>query len=179
MKFILYPLLLAGMIFSTAPFSFAADQIPTKIIVRVISKDAKVIGSGVGGALVRIKNLETGEVLAQGKQEGGTGDTDLIMVQPRQRGEAVYGTPSAALFQAEIPLSKPTPVEIYAEAPLGHLQAIQKGTKTLMLIPGKHILGEGVLIELDGLIVSILEPAPAAGLNGGRKVTVKADVRML
>ena len=179
MKFVLCPFLLAGVIFSTVPLSFSADKIPTKIIVRVVSKDAKVIGSGVGGALVRIKNLETGEVLAEGKQEGGTGDTDRIMVQPRQRGEAVYGTPEAALFQAEIPLNKPTQIEIYAEAPLGYPQAIQRETKTLMLIPGKHILGEGVLIELEGLIVSILEPAPAGALNGGKKITVKADVRML
>ncbi len=179
MKFILCSLLLAGVLFSTAFLSFSADKVPTKITVRVVSKDAKVIGSGVGGALVRIKNLETGEILAEGKQEGGTGDTDRIMVHPRQRGETVYGTPSAALFQAEIPLNKPTQIEIYAEAPLSYPQAIQKETKTLLLIPGKHILGEGVLIELDGLIVNILEPAPATGLNGGKKVTVKADVRML
>ena len=77
------------------PFSFSADKIPTKIIVRVVSRDAKVIGSGVGGALVRIKNLETGEILAQGNQEGGTGDTERIMVQPRRRGEAIYGTSGA------------------------------------------------------------------------------------
>ena len=179
MKFVLFPLLLACMIFSMVPFSFSADKIRTQIIVRVISKDAKVIGSGVGGALVRIKNLETGEILAEGKQEGGTGDTDRIMVQPRRRRETVYGTPGAAQFQAEIPLSKPTQIEIYAEAPLGYPQALQKETKSLMLIPGKHILGEGVLIELQGLIVNILEPVPAMGLNGGKIVTVKAEVRML
>ena len=89
MRFVLFPLLLAGMIFFMVPFSFSADKIPTQIIVRVVSKDAKVIGSGVGGALVRIKNLETGVILAQGKQEGGTGDTERIMVKPRQRGEPV------------------------------------------------------------------------------------------
>ena len=179
MKFVLFPLLLACMIFSMAPFSFSADKIRTQIIVRVISKDAKVISSGVGGALVRIKNLETGEILAEGKQEGGTGDTDRIMVQPRRRGEPVYGKPGAALFQAEIPLSKPTQIEIHAEAPLGYPQAIQKETKTLLLIPGKHILGEGVLIELYGLIVNTLEPGPEMGLKGGNKITVKAEVRML
>jgi hypothetical protein len=179
MKFTLFPLLLAGLILTMAPLSFSADKISTKIIVRVVSKDAKVIGSGVGGALVRIKNLETGEIVAQGKQEGGTGDTERIMVQPRRRGEAVYGTPAAAFFQAEIPLSKPTQIEIYAEAPLGYPQAIQKETKSLMLIPGRHILGEGVLIELQGLIVNILEPLPSMGLKGGNNVTVKAEARML
>jgi hypothetical protein len=179
MRLVLFPLLLAGMIFFMVPFSFSTDNISTQIIVRVVSKDAKVIGSGVGGALVRIKNVETGEILAQGKQEGGTGDTERIMVKPRQRGEPVYGTPGSAFFQAEIPLSKPTQIEVYAEAPLGFPQSIQKGTKTLTLIPGKHILGEGVLIELNGLIVNILEPVSAMGLKGGGKVRVKAEVRML
>ena len=159
--------------------SFSADKISTKVIVHVVSKDAKVIGSGVGGALVRIRNLETGEVLAQGKQEGGTGDTDRIMVQPRRRGEVLYGTPDAAFFQAEIFLDKPTSVEVYTEAPLGYPHAIQKGSKTLTLIPGKHILGEGVIIELNGLIVNILGPSTEGRLKKGEEVLVRAEVRML
>src|SRR4030043_1677975 len=98
--------------------SFSAEKVPTKIVVRVVAKDSKVIGSGVGGAFVRIKNLENGEILAQGKQEGGTGDTERIMVRPRRRGEVVYGTPGTAFFQAELPLERPTQLELYPGAPL-------------------------------------------------------------
>jgi len=145
----------------------------------VVAKDSKVIGSGVGGAWVRIKNFETGEILAQGKQEGGTGDTDRIMVTPRRRGEIVYGTPGAAFFQAELHLERPTQIEIYTEAPLAYPQSIQKGSKTLTLIPGKHILGEEVIIELDGLIVNILNPSPKGVLKKGEELTIKAEVRML
>jgi hypothetical protein len=159
--------------------SFSAEKIATKIIVHVVSKDAKVIGSGVGGAFVRIRNLETGEVLVQGKQEGGTGDTDRIMVQPHRRGEILYGTPDAAFFQAEILLDKPIQVEIYTEAPLGYAHAIRKGSKTITLIPGKHILGEGVIIELNGLIVNILSPSTEGHLKNGEEVLVRAEVRML
>lgn len=166
-------------IFSPGTQSFSAEKISTKIIVRVVSKDAKVIGLGVGGAFVRIKNLETGEILAQGKQEGGTGNTDRIMVQPHKRGETLYGTPDAAFFQAEIPLDKPTQVEIYTEAPIGYPHAIQKGSKTLTLIPGKNILGEGIIIELNGLIVNILSPSLKEGLKRGEEVVIKAEVRML
>lgn len=163
----------------TAQPSFSAEKISTKIIVRVVSKDAKIIGSGVGGAFVRIKNFETGEVLAQGKQEGGTGDTDRIMIQPRRRGETVYGTPDGASFQADLFLDKPAQVEIYAEAPLGYPQSIQKGSKTLTLIPGKNILGEGVILELSGLIVNIVNPSVQKSLNKGEGVLVRAEVRML
>ena len=179
LKFILSFFALVSLVIFLIQPSFSAEKIPTKIIVRVTSKDSKVIGSGVGGALVRIKNLETGEILAQGKQEGGTGDTDRIMVQPHRRGETLYGTPDTAFFQAEIPLEKPTQVEIYTEAPLGYPHAIQKGTKTLTLIPGKHILGEGVIIELNGLIVNILNPSRKESLRKGERVLVRTEVRML
>ncbi len=161
------------------PTSLAAEKIPTKVIVRVVARDAQVIGSGVGGALVRIKNLETGEILGEGKQEGGTGSTERIMVQPRRRGETVYGTLGSAYFEAKIPLNRPTQVEIDAEAPLGYPQAIQKGSKTLTLIPGKDVLGEGVVVELNGLIVNILSPSSKESLKGGEAVLVKAEVRML
>jgi hypothetical protein len=169
----------AGDPLISVPSSFSAEKIATQIIVRVVSKDAKVIGSGVGGAFVRIKNLETGEVLSQGKQLGGTGDTDRIMVQPHRRGEALYGASDAAFFRAEIPLEKPTPVEIDAEAPLGYPQATQKGSKTLTLIPGKPILGDGVIIELNGLIVNTIKPSPNEGLKRGEEVVVQVEVKML
>jgi hypothetical protein len=169
----------AHIIFPLTTPSFSAEKVPTKMIVRVVAKDSKVIGSGVGGAFVRIRNLETGEILVQGKQEGGTGDTERIMVRPRRRGETIYGTSGAASFQAEITLDRPTQAEIYTEAPLAYPHAIQKGLKTLTLIPGKHILGEGVIIELDGLIVNILNPSPEEGLRKGGELIVKAEVRML
>jgi hypothetical protein len=159
--------------------AFSAEKILTKVTVRVVSRDAKVIGFGVGGAFIRIKNLETGEILAQGKQEGGTGDTDRIMVKPRRREEPLYGTPDAASYQAGVLLDKPTQVEIFAEAPLAYPHALQKGSKTLTLIPGKHISGEGVIIELNGLIVNILNPSPKESLMRGKEIVVRAEVRML
>jgi len=178
-RVVLLFLVSAHIIFPFTTLSFAAEKVPTKIIVRVVAKDSKVISSGVGGAFVRIKNLETGEILAQGKQEGGTGDTETIMVRPRKRGGIIYGTSGAASFQTEIPLDRPTQVEIYAEAPLAYPHSIQKGLKTLTLIPGKHVLGEGIMIELDGLIVSIISPSQKEGLKKGEELLVRAEVRML
>jgi hypothetical protein len=172
-------LILALGIFAPAFQSFSAERIPTKVLIRVVARDAQVIGSGVGGASVRIVNVATGETLAQGKQQGGAGDTDRIMVQPHRRGETLYGTRGAAFFQAEIPLDRPTRVGIDAEAPLAYSQAIQRGCKTLTLIPGRHILGEGVVIELNGLIVNLLDPLPTKVLKKGEEVEVKAKVTML
>jgi hypothetical protein len=179
LEFVLFFLVAVPIVFPFTAPSFAAEKVPTKIIVRVVAKDSKVIGSGVGGALVRIKNLETGEILAQGKQEGDTGDTERIMVRPRKRGEIIYGTSGAASFQAEISLDQPTQVEIYTEAPLAYPHSIQKGSKTLTLIPGKHVLDEGVIIELDGLIVNIVSPSQKEILKEGEELLVRAEVRML
>jgi hypothetical protein len=179
LKLVCFCLILITPILFFSTNSFSGDKLVTKIIVRVVSKDAKVIGSGVGGALVRIKNLETGEVLAQGKQEGGTGDTDRIMTQPHRRGEVIYGTPDAAFFKAEIPLDRPTQVEVYAEAPLAYPHSIQKGSKTLTLIPGKHLLGEGLIIELNGLILNVLSSSYQGGAKTDESITVKVEVRML
>jgi len=178
-RFVLIFLILTHVIFLLTSPTFSAEKILTKVIVRVVAKDSKVVGSGVGGAFVRFKNLESGEILAQGKQEGGTGETDRIMVQPHQRGEVLFGTPDAAFFQAEIPLDKPTQVEVIAEAPLAYPQALQRGSKTITLIPGKHILGEGLIIELNGLIVNIVSPSPKENLMKGETVLVRAEVRML
>ena len=101
------------------------------------------------------------------------------MVQSRRRGEPLYGTPDAASYQAEILLNEPTQVEILTEAPLSYPYALQRGSKTLTLIPGKHILGEGVIIELNGLIVNILSPSPKENSKGVETVLVRAEVRML
>jgi hypothetical protein len=178
-KFTMSFFTLIFLVISFIPSFISAEKISTKVIVRVVARDAQVIGSGVGGALIRIKNLETGVILAEGKQEGGAGNSDRIMVQPRQRGETIYGTSGAAFFEAKILLDKPTQVEIYTEAPLAYPQAIQKGSKTLTLIPGKHILGEGVIIELNGLIVNILNPSRREILKKGGEILVRAEVKML
>jgi len=81
--------------------------------------------------------------------------------------------------EAEIPLEKPTPVEIYTEAPLDYLHSMQKSSKTLTLIPGKHILGDGVIIELNGLIVNTISPSSKESLKEGEKVVAQVEVKML
>lgn len=129
---------------------------PTQITVRAISRDAKVIGDGVGGARITIRDVATGRVLASGVQRGGSGETKRIMQEPRTRGSVVYGTENAASFRATLDLDRPTRVEITAEGPLGYPQAMQRVSTTMLLLPGQHIEGEGVLLEIPGYIVDVL-----------------------
>lgn len=132
--------------------------VPTTVTVRAISHDAKVIGSGVGGARITIREIANGRLLAQGLQEGGTGDTAKIMKEPHARRGAPYAAGEAtAAFVASVDIDEPTRVEIVAEGPMKYPQAIQRTSKTMLLVPGQHITGEGVLLELHGFIVDIQE----------------------
>lgn len=61
------------LLFTLFGFIFIQAQ-PTKITVRAKAKDAKFIGTSVGGALILIRNADTGELLASGRTEGSTGN---------------------------------------------------------------------------------------------------------
>lgn len=150
------------------PAAPAGAQETTRVMVRAVSNDAKVIGSAVGGAQITIREAATGEVLAEGVQEGATGSTEAIMLTPRLRGLTAYASdPEAAGFLAALALDRPTRVEVTAEGPLDAPQAIQRASKTLLLIPGHDILGEGVVLVLHGLTVEILAPGMEGPAPGG------------
>jgi hypothetical protein len=171
-------ILVSGIVglLTTVLGSAAGGQVPTDITVRVVSHDAKIVGSGVGGARIVIREITTGAVLAEGVQEGETGDTRALVVDPIARGAPVYDTPGAAHFTATLSLMKPTVVEVIGEGPLGHEEAMQRTSTTLLLIPGEHVTGNGVVLVLHGFIVEILEPAEL--MAGGDSAAVQARVRM-
>ena len=151
----------------------------TKVMIRAIARDAKVIGEHVGGARITVRDVSTGKILAEGMQKAGTGDTDLIMKKPRVRGATVYGTPDASGYLAVLNLDKPTVVEVSAEGPLGSPQATQRATTTLLLVPGEDVLGEGILLELHGFIVKTLAPAMDGQEKIGSPFEVRATVTMM
>lgn len=166
------------VLFVSAVPSIWAEPIPTKVRVRAVSKDAKIIGSSVGGARITIRNLITDEILARGVQMGGTGDTQRIMVEPRLRGATVYDAEGAAAFDATLLLEEPTKVEISAEGPLAFHQATQRASKTMLLIPGQDVLGEGVILEIHGFNVTLLSPGDSDLLYAGESLSVRAHLTM-
>jgi hypothetical protein len=161
-----------------SPASLEAQTTTTRVMVRVTSHDAKIIGTGVGGARVTIRDVRSGAVLAEGVQEGGTGDTSLIM-GARERGGAVYDTEGAAGFLAELELSEPTWVEITAEGPLGTPDALRRVTSTTLLVPGRDVLGDGIVLVLHGFTVELREPEAGSVLQSGEPIDVLARVTML
>lgn len=161
----------------------AAQETPrddeTTVVVRAVAHDAKVIGSGVGGARITIREAETGEVLARGLQEGGTGSTERIMRTPHDRAGTVYSAGDAASYEATLSLDSPTRVEIAAEGPLGTPHATQRASRTMILIPGRDVTGEGVILELYGFTVELQRPADDTVPAAGGPIPVRASVTML
>lgn len=152
------------------------EPAPTRVNVHVVARDAKLIGTSVGGAEVVVRDAAGGEVLARGIHEGGTGDTGLIM-GASERNTDVFTTPGAAFFTAELLLGEPRVVHVEASGPLDYPAARTTASTTLLVVPGRHLDGDGVVLELWGYIVEILE-APEA-VATGEEFDVLARVRML
>lgn len=149
----------------------------TRLTVRALSCDAKVIGDLVGGCRVTVRRSDTGALLAQGLQQGSTGNTDEIMRQPRVRGQRILD--GAAAFVADLDLETATPVTIVAEGPLAYPHAAQQASVSTWLIPGRAVEGDGVVVTLYGSIVEILRPCAVESLRGGDRLLVEVGVRLL
>lgn len=152
-------------------------QKSTTVVVRAVAKDAKFIGSSMGGAFVTITEVNSGELLASGVTKGSTGNSDKLVGQPHQR----YGTLStqgAAKFETKIELSEPVFVEISARAPMAQKQSQVTSSTQLWLMPGKDVTGDGVILEIPGFAVDILQPQ-AHESNGNDSIVITANVVMM
>jgi len=177
----LLPVFAAGLLFIAGANAAESprDGIPTPIVVRVVASHAMALGDSVGGAYVTITDAATGAILAAGTQQGPSGDMRLIMQTPRLQSEPIYSAKESAAFKAELKLTKPTLVEVTGEGPLQFPSAKRRASKTVLLYPGKAVIGDGIVLELNGLIVQIEAPTKERPLGIGDAGTIRATVRML
>jgi len=133
-------------------------KIETKIVIRAKAEDAKFIGTSMGGGLVVVKDALSGEILDKGMIKGSTGDTKLIMEKPWLRGIKLADE-NTACFVAKIDIDEPKLLEIIVYAPYGQPQATAKASVTTWVVPGKHIEGDGIILDFPGLVVRVTEPS--------------------
>ena len=167
--------------FALAMMSGTAVAEDTDITVRVMSKDAKFVGTSMGGVRVILRDQETGEVLAEGVTTGGTGDTAKIMHKNGGR-RAAMADESAASFKTTLDLDRPRLIEADVYGPLAQPQAAHAASATQWVIPGGHLsVGDGWVIELPGLVVNAMEPAAAQKVSALQvdSVSVRANVMMM
>ncbi len=158
--------------------SCAVYAVPTHITVKVKTKDAKFMGSSMGGALVTITNADTGELLAKGVTSGSTGNTKLIMKSPWTRGVPI--STGAAEFKATIDIDEPTLVQVTAYGPLAQRQSANRISVTQWVVPGKDITnGDAFMLEMPGLVVDVLSPPTHIKYKGATQVPIKVNVAMM
>jgi len=177
MKKFLIPM--AGMAL-TASMATVVQAAPTEIVVRVISKDAKFIGTSIGGTLITIRDVDSGELLAKGVTKGDTGDTKRIMSLDKKRGD-ILSTEGAAKFVATLDLTEPRLIEVAAYGPLAQRQSANKVSATQWVVPGKPInAGDGFLLQMPGFLVDVLDPPTHIKLSGGAQaMKLRANVTMM
>jgi len=172
-------LLFTGAAWAANPYELPAGPVATDVLVRVVAHGAMVLGDEVGGARVTITDVATGTVLAAGLQKGEAGDHNQIMRTPRTTSEPHYSSLPAASFRTTLHLERPTLVEISVQGPLAYPQALQRASKTVLLIPGQDLTNDGIVLHLYGFIVEIEHPKPGASLIAKDDVKLRASVRTL
>lgn len=124
----------------------------THIMIRARAVDAKFIGSGVGGMRAVVEDPKTGVILDEGEIRGSTGDTTLLMRTPPERGQQI-ATEATAGYLATVNIERPRLLRFRIWGPLGAHQSQQEAAVTSWVIPGRDIIGDGIIINLPGFIV--------------------------
>jgi hypothetical protein len=160
--------------------SVPSNAEPTDITVRVISRDAKFIGSSMGGVRITIRDADTHEMLAQGVTKGGTGNTARIMKRDRKRG-GTLSTKDAARYSVTLDLKEPRRLEVTAFGPLAQRQSANRVSAVQWVVPGRHLTGgDGWLLQMPGFVVDVLAPPTHVKLSGvPRTIQIKANVTMM
>ena len=171
--------LLTGCAASSSQLGSVTRPIATRVVTHVVTHDAKLIGSAVGGVRVVIRDATTDRVLAEGRHDGSTGDTKRIMLDLRKRGDTTFTAADGARYEASLSISAPTMVEIAVEGPLGYPDQLARASKQLLVLPGRDIGGDGIVLELHGFIIDLVSPDTTQALPASSTLTVRARVRML
>lgn len=150
----------------------------TSITIRAKAKDAKFIGSSIGGAKILVKNALTGEIMAGGITTGSTGNTDLIMKQDLKRNQQLSDENTAG-FTANLDIDKPVFVTVEAYAPVNKKQATVMSSTQLWVIPGKDITGDGVVLDVPGFVVDILTPKTHERISQDSNIEIRANIVMM
>lgn len=147
----------------------------TEVMVRVKAKDAKFIGSSMGGAKVVIKDSKTGRILSEGSTSGSTGNTEKIMENPVSRGTRLSDEKTAG-YLAKLDIKEPVLATVEAYAP-GNADV--KSSTQLWILPGKNITEDGLVLEIPGFIIDVLSPQAHERIGKENQINLTANIIMM
>ena len=162
----------------TEHFQNIENDTVTKIMIRARAKDAKFIGTSIGGGKVIVRDAETGEILDQGMLAGSTGNTRVLMKTPKKRFMPLADKNTAG-FLAKLNLIKPTLISIEILAPLNQRQSRLAVSTQQWVFPGTDILGDGIILKVPGFIVDMTKPGPHTSFSSDEMIPVSANVMMM
>lgn len=163
-----------------------------QIAVRAQAKGGKFLGDDIGGALVTIRDGQTGAILAGGVTGGdsgtlasayGPGASQQVIVTPGSPPVVhwLVASPTTSSFQASLPLERPTLLEVSVYGPMGGLQSAHTVTSAQWVVPGQALTSPpGFVVELPGLLVQVLDPPTHTSLpQVPMPVPLEANVAMM
>jgi hypothetical protein len=164
----------------------------TKITVRVQANGGKFLGDDIGGALVTLRDGQTGEFLASGVTSGDSGtlvgsyspsasQRAIVTPGPQPAIHWLLAAKTTSRFDAALPLERPTLLEVSAFGAVGGLQAAHRVTTAQWVVPGQQLTsGPGFVVEIPGLLLQVLEPATHLSLPSlPATVPLRANVTMV
>lgn len=154
----------------------------TQLDVRVIAKGGKYLGNDIGGALVTIEDVRTGELLARGTTNGGSGVQNLMDICVTR--SEVLTVRKASVFSTSLDLDAPRLVRITAYGPLAAQQSANTVSQTQWVYPGRNVTGGekggGFLLEIPGLIVQVINPPThCMPASNPESLQIRANVTMM
>jgi hypothetical protein len=170
---LLFSRVAGGVLAVTLSLPTMVSAEPTHLMVRAQSLDAKFMGTHTGGVAVTVTDVRLGKVLASGMITGETGDTPRIMQTAHARGHAISDAETAG-YDAVIDIEAPTLVRVDARGPMGAPAAAITVSSSLWMLPGRNVLGDGLVLTFPGLIVT-----PATTRNPDGTLRIDAKVTMM
>ncbi len=150
----------------------------TTLTIRAKANDAKFIGTAMAGIQVSVSNAFTHELLVQGVITGGTGSTEILMENPVVRGQQLSADGGAA-FVAVLDIDAPTQLNIRLHGPLASGRTSVDASKSVWMLPGKDIAGDGIVFNLYGFVLVPLAPSANTKVEVGKEITLSTYVTML
>ena len=157
----------------------AAAAQPTPMVIRVIAKGAKFIGTEVGGVAITLTDADTGQVLAKGIAQGGAGTTTHIMKDSHLRGD-ILSNDTTAQYSVSLDLDHPIRVTATATGPAEPPGGATNVSATQWVLPGKGVAGgDGWVLEMPGFLISPLDTPTDVHAGTGAIIPLHVKVTMM
>lgn len=174
----MFKMISSGLILAAGLTSGARAE-PTPMVIRVIAKDAKFVGTEMGGVAITLSDADTGQVLASGQVEGGTGNTAQIMKDSHARRD-LLANDKAAKYTTSLDLEQPRRITVTAVGPKLPANAANSVSATQWVLPGKGVAGgDGWVLEMPGFVIDPLDTPNEIHLTDGKFIPLHVKVTMM